>query len=120
MTNISILVPADSDGTLSICFEKTQNLTYPIGVHLYTQSPRRAAPKSCPTLKTPSHRFYGLILYLKRDDDGLEIVAPLLYVVADLFHVDVVQGSVDFIHYEERGRSEATNKDIPRRKSKHE
>ena len=43
-------------------------------------------------------------MHLERYDDGLEVVAPLQDVVADLFDVDVVESGVDFVHHKERGR----------------
>lgn len=45
--------------------------------------------------------------YLEGDDDGLEVAAPPLDVVAHLLDVDVVERSVDLVHDEEGCWSEA-------------
>lgn len=65
-------------------------------------------PAVCLPLLMPF--VYGLCTYLEGDDDGLEVATPPLDVVAHLLHVDVVQRSVDLVHDEEGGWSEAACK----------
>lgn len=60
--------------------------------------------------------YISITVYLERDDDGLEVAAPPLDVVAHLLDVDVVQRSVDLVHHEEGGGSEAEHGEQTRKR----